>query len=237
MPHLDPDRLTLIALGETAPSGEETEHLSGCQTCGDDLETLSGVVRVGRESDEVRDLPSPPDSVWAAIAAEAFTEPAPAGTALAPGRPTEPGPVGIPRPRRWQLALAAAVVAVLAIAGTLGVQAAGNRRGQQVVAEVDLTPQPGAPRTAHGIATVTRTDRGLQMSVDLTGMPATTGYYAVWLYDGSQIMIPIGSPGAAPLNIPATASDISKFPLVDVSVQELGQQSHGVSMLQGRLTL
>lgn len=237
MPHLDPDRLTLVALGETTPSGEEAEHLGACKTCRNDLEVLSDVTRIGRESHHVRELPAPPDSVWAAIAAEAFTEPAPAETTPASAELAPSRPAGVPSPRRWQLALAAALVAVLAIAGTLGIQAADRHRGQQVVAQVDLVPQPGAPRTAHGIATITRTDHGLQMSVALTGMPATTGYYAVWLYDGSQIMIPIGSPGGAPLNIPATASDIRKFPIVDVSAQKLGQQSHGVSMLQGRLSL
>ena len=73
------------------------------------------------------------------------------------------------------------------------------------------------------------------MRLSLSGMPAATGYCTVWLYDGGTVMIPIGSPGPAPLNVPAAASDLTRFRVVDISAQELGQQQHGISMLQGRL--
>jgi hypothetical protein len=104
-----------------------------------------------------------------------------------------------------------------------------------VVAQADLLPQAAAPGTAHGTATIVDTGHGLQMRLSLSGMPAATGYYTVWLYDGGTVMIPIGSPGPAPLNVPAAASDLTRFRVVDISAQQLGQQQHGTSMLQGRL--
>jgi hypothetical protein len=69
----------------------------------------------------------------------------------------------------------------------------------------------------------------------MTGMPTPTGYYTVWLFDGGSVMIPVGSPGNAPLNIPAAATDLGRFHIIDISAQQLGQQEHGTSMLQGSL--
>jgi hypothetical protein len=124
---------------------------------------------------------------------------------------------------------------VLGVVGTIGVQWIRRQDTQRVIAEADLTPQSAAPRSAHGTAKIIDTGHGLQMRIDVAGMPETSGYYTVWLFDGGNIMIPIGSPGTAPLNLPATAGDLTKFRIVDVSAQNLGQQEHGVSMLQGEL--
>jgi len=217
VPHLDPDRLVLLALGEQPPSPPETAHLDTCKACRTDLAANRETVLIGRETEHVRDLPDPPEALWDRIAAEAF-----------------PAPVPAPRPerRRWRLALVAAVMVVIGIAA--GVQWAGHRRAR-VVAEAELRPSSAAPAGAHGTATIVDTGHGLQLRLDLSGMPTTTGYYTVWLYDGRTVMIPIGSPGPAPLNIPAAARDLDEFRIVDVSAQRLGQQEHGTSMLQGVL--
>jgi hypothetical protein len=110
-----------------------------------------------------------------------------------------------------------------------------DRQDQRVIAQAELVAQAAAPAGAHGSASIVDTGHGLQLRVTVTGMPAPAGYYTVWVYDGRSVMIPLGSPGSAPLNLPAAADDLNVFRIVDVSAQDLGQQQHGRSMLQGTL--
>jgi len=218
--HLDPDRLVLIALGEQSTDPAEDHHLAGCDACRDDLTATHNVADIARRSEDLNDLPAASSGLWQRVAAEAFTEPAPAARSRSS--------------RRLRLVLVAAVALVLGIAGTAGVTwLAGDHA--QVVAEADLAPQAAAPGGAHGTVTVVDTGHGLQLRVTVTGMPTVTGYYTVWLYDGGSVMIPIGSPGGAALNVPAAAADLTRFHIVDISLQRLGQQEHGTSMLQGTL--
>ena len=70
MPHIDPDRMALFALGEPAATPEESAHLAECATCVGDLEAFRHVARAGRASLEVGALESPPEIVWARIAEE-----------------------------------------------------------------------------------------------------------------------------------------------------------------------
>jgi Anti-sigma-K factor rskA len=217
VPHLDPDRLVSLALGEQPPSASETGHLTDCRVCRADLAANREIVLIGRETEHVRDLPEPPEGLWSRIAAEAFP----------------PVAVKSRKPRRWRVALAAA--ALIGVTGAVGVHQAVHRNAERVVAEADLRPSSAAPKDAHGTATIVDTGHGLQLRVALSGMPATTGYYTVWLYDGRTVMVPIGSPGPAPLNVPAAAGDLDEFRIVDVSAQRLGQQEHGTSMVQGVL--
>jgi hypothetical protein len=232
--HLDPDRLALIALGEQEPTAPETEHLHACAACGADLDTTRATVSAGRASEHLRDLPAPDEALWSRIAGAAFATPSPNGRAEHRTElPAHRAPWA--RRNRWRLALAAAAVILLAAATGVAVVWPGRSDTDRVVAEADLVAQPAAPAGAQGRATIVDTGHGLQMRVVLSGMPDATGYYTVWLYDGRTVMIPIGSPGPAPLNVPAVAGDLTTFAIVDVSAQRLGQQEHGTSMLQGRL--
>jgi hypothetical protein len=243
VPHLEPDRLVLIALGEQHPSASETEHLDSCRSCGADLDATRATITVGRETQHVQELPAPPEDLWARIAGAAFPAES-ASNGLASHEPlrreTTPATTRRLRPpsstrlrRRLALAAAAAVLLIVAV----GVAATWSDRSgaERVVAEADLVAQPAAPAAARGRATIVDTGHGLQMRLSMSGMPPASGYYTVWLYDGETVMIPIGSPGSAPLNVPAAADDLTKFTIVDVSAQQLGQQQHGTSMLQGRL--
>jgi len=245
--HLDPDRLVLIALGEQDPSPSETEHLHSCDSCGADLDATRATVAVGRQSQQVQDLPDPSEEIWTRIAGAAFAAPS-SDNGRAHQNQTRPRRrwtavprrVGSPRGTqgtrgRWRLALTAAAAALLVAAVGVAVAWSGNRTTERVVAEADLVAQPAAPTAAKGRATIVDTGHGLQMRIAMSGMPTPTGYYTVWLYDGRTVMIPIGSPGSAPLNVPAAADDLARFSIVDISAQQLGQQQHGTSMLQGRL--
>jgi Anti-sigma-K factor rskA len=244
VPHLDPNRLVLIALGEQDPSAFETEHLRGCGSCDADLAATQATITVGRESEHLRNLPAPSEDLWTRIAGAAFTAPSPQDGRL--GRAEKKTrrhdtPAGtrwfssLPNARgRSRPALAAAAVLLVAVVG-VAVTWSSHRTTERILAKADLVAQPAAPAAARGRATIVDTGHGLQMRLVLSGMPAPTGYYTVWLYDGRTVMIPIGSPGPAPLNVPAAADDLTKFSIVDVSAQQLGQQQHGTSMLQGRL--
>ena len=245
MPHLEPDRLVLIALGEQVPSASETEHLHSCDSCGADLAATRATITVGRESQHVQDLPQPSEDLWARIAGDAFADlPAENGLPRYDRMPARRS--GAPATRRWfpalratsgrwRLAVVAAAATLLVAAVGVAISRPGSRTGERVVAEADLLAQPAAPAAARGRATIVDTGHGLQMRLAMSGMPAPTGYYTVWLYDGRTVIIPIGSPWSAPLNVPAAADDLTRFNIVDVSAQQLGQQQHGTSMLQGRL--
>jgi hypothetical protein len=238
--HLDPDRLILLALGEEDTTTAEAGHLDRCPVCRAELDSTRTVVSVARDGASLRDLPAPAPAVWDRIAAEA----------LGPAAATPPGPVALAplppvvrparpsrrMPRRAVLALAAAACLVLGAFGATGLQALLRRGdGVRVLAQAELTAQPGAPSGAHGTARVIDTGHGRQLEIAIDGVPVPPGYYTVWIYDGRDVMIPLGSPGAEPLNIPAAADDLDVFHVVDVSAQELGQQQHGRSVLQGSL--
>ena len=245
MPHLDPDRLVLIALGEQDPSTSENEHLHSCAICGADLDATRATITVGREAQYVQDLPAPPEELWARIAGSAFSAPAagngrvshvetpPRRQETSPAKRWSAPPRGSRGRRRLAVAAVAAVLLIAAVGATITWSA--RRAGERIVAEADLVAQPGAPSAAKGRATIVDTGHGFQMRVAMSGMPTPSGYYTVWLYDGRTVMIPIGSPGSAPLNVPTAANDLTRFSIVDVSAQRLGQQEHGTSMLQGRL--
>ncbi|HEX6872716.1 MAG TPA: anti-sigma factor [Micromonosporaceae bacterium] len=53
----------------------ETDHVRNCAACRAELDQLTDLVAVGRETDQVRDLPAPPARVWEMVLA---------GTGIAP---------------------------------------------------------------------------------------------------------------------------------------------------------
>jgi hypothetical protein len=84
MPHIDPERLALFALGEPVATPDESEHLADCATCVDDLAALRHVAVAGRASIDVGELETPPDSVWARISEELALTGTSTGTDAAP---------------------------------------------------------------------------------------------------------------------------------------------------------
>ncbi len=81
MPHLDHDQLVLLALGDEPLTGDAAAHLDTCVDCASELATLRHVAGLGGETEELHDLPAPPEHVWAAIATQAL------GAAPTPTRP------------------------------------------------------------------------------------------------------------------------------------------------------
>jgi hypothetical protein len=230
--HTDPDRLALIALGDERATPADSDHLASCASCGDDLHALRQTAALARETRAERGLPMPPATVWDRIAAETGAD----GTAAhAAGTRT--------RPARRHVVVAAAAAALLGAAGTAGVTAAlrddapAPRAVQErTVARTTLDRVPPAPPTASGEVEVVRTGGRVELRLRMTGLPATDGLYQVWLYDGDATMIPLGvlNGGRADMTVPDGIA-LEDFPVVDVSAQRLGQQEHGVSVLQGTL--
>ena len=240
MAHLDPERLILVAFGEQHFSAPEVEHLESCETCANDVSGTLKTIRVGREAPQTSDLPALPPGLWERIADQAFDHPRAVPDASSapevPRRWRRPG--GPPAQRRYRELRRSALLVVCAvmagIAATLGAQWL-TENPRQVVAEASLHSKNAAAEAARGTATIIKTDHGLQMKVDVSGMPPTDGYYEVWVYDGSRAMIPVGNLGPAPLNLPDSIRKVSDFPVVDISLQKIGQQAHGITMLQGEI--
>jgi hypothetical protein len=233
--HLDPDRLVLLALSESTADDEEAVHLAGCAGCRAEIDSVKYVAEVGAETQSLRDLPPPPERVWAGIAADvAHAAPADHATVRLPSPSSRP----VERKRRWLApVLAAAAAAVLAVAGTVAVTRFNDRPA--VTAKADLAPLATAPPSARGDAEVLA---GEQLRVDVSNLPLTTGYYEVWLLDPDSDgkMLALGNlPAGAKVTLPIPpGTDLNRFRLVDVSAEAHdGNSAHsGDSLLRGTLT-
>ncbi|GIJ45664.1 hypothetical protein Val02_25500 [Virgisporangium aliadipatigenens] len=228
MSHPDPERLVLLALGE--PDDAAAGHLASCAHCAAEVASLRAVADIGAESQEVRDLPAPPASVWARI--EAAVE-----------RPsTVDVPILRPRRREWlRLAVTAVAATALGVAGTLGVGALRKEAAPTVVARATLEAFPNAPVGAGGEARVLGSGDGARLHLHVTGLPLSTGYYEVWLIDPVTMrMFSIGhltDSGDVLLPLNSTV-DLRQYRVVDVSAEEYDNvQTHsGRSLLRGTLT-
>ncbi|GIE29408.1 hypothetical protein Ait01nite_024530 [Actinoplanes italicus] len=237
MQHLDPDRLVLLALSEESEELTESDHLERCAGCRHDIASLREVAELGAESQELRDLPAPPERVWDAIEAGVARTAKPAVTApvvsLADHRHRRPR-------RRWAPLVAAAAAAVLAVAGTVAFDRfAGQRAERSVAARATLTPLPTVSADASGRVRVL-TDGALE--IDVRNLPLTTGFHEVWLLDPDDPtkMVAIGNLSGSRQDVlpvpPGT--DLNRFRLVDVSDEPHdGDATHsGKSLLRGTLT-
>jgi Anti-sigma-K factor rskA len=97
VPHVDPEQLALIALGEPIEPDEVAVHLAECDTCQDEVASLRQTVAIARDVPALPDgsAAGPPMRVWAGIAAELGLAPTAGHGRTEPGRGepgrTEPG--------------------------------------------------------------------------------------------------------------------------------------------------
>jgi hypothetical protein len=237
--HLDPDRLVLLAFSDsTAAADDEAVHLAGCSGCQAEIDTLKHVADLGAETQDLRDLPPPPDHVWAGIAAEV----ARAERTTAPVVDLAEARERRRRRPRWLMpTVAAAAAAVLAVAGTVATLEWTDRSGTtRVEASATLEPLEGVPPAAAGAAQVLADG---QLSVDVRNLPLTPGHYEIWLIDPDDTD-KMQALGAMPQNadevrlpIPP-GTDLNRYRLVDVSAEPNdGNSAHsGNSLLRGTLT-
>jgi hypothetical protein len=233
--HLDPDRLVLLALSESTADSDEAVHLSGCAACRGELDDLEHVAELGAETQDLRELPRPPERVWHGIAA-----------AVRPEQAQKPAIVRALTPddrkkRRWAAPLIAALAAaILAIAGTVTVIRLAQRpAAPDVTARASLLPLTLAPPSAGGIARVLSGD---ELQLRVRNLPLTTGYYEVWLIDPENTtrMMALGNlPNTPEVVLPLPpGADLNRYRLVDISAEAYdGDAAHsGKSLLRGTLT-
>jgi hypothetical protein len=248
---VDPDRLALLALGEPADAIENS-HVDQCAKCQVDLDALSTVADLGRQTEELTTLPEPPERMWRRIAdvglASDRHSPAPRAALVAPKAPL-PGFTARLRGRWpvWAREVAiAGTAAFIAVLGTLAaVQALEtNPPGPPqpvVAATAELAALPTAPASANGQARVLAGDRTTQLHLHVAGLPLRPGYYEVWLINPDSFqMVSIGTladAGDDLLPLPSTI-DLREFRLVDISAEEYdGNALHsGQSLLRGTLS-
>jgi Anti-sigma-K factor rskA len=121
--------------------------------------------------------------------------PAPA-TAPQPAKAPEPKKASIWsrwRPRRPALALGGLATAAAAIAVAVVIAVSGNStqplQFAMVVSGTSLAP------SAHGNATLTKTESGWRIELSATGLPhlANGRYYQAWLKNAAGILVPVGT--------------------------------------------
>jgi anti-sigma-K factor RskA len=233
--HLDPDRLVLLALSEELEELSESDHLTHCDDCRQEMQALRHVADIGAHAQELRDLPPPPDHIWHAVQESiAPTRPAAPVIDLAARRERRP------RPRWLTPVIAAAAAAVLAVAGTVAVDRfTTGQPAEPFTARATLEPLKTVPPSAGGDVQVLSDGR---LRIDVRNLPLTTGFHEVWLLDPDNPtrMVAIGNLPDRPetvLPVPP-GTDLNRYRLVDISDEPHdGDVTHsGRSLLRGTLT-
>ena len=256
MSHCEPETLALRALGEPAGSADDDAHLRSCDRCRADLASLRATVDTGRslQPDDVITRPAP--QVWQRISDTLELDPSVRPASVGP-RPVpafgesstghtapaqsadSPGAKPARRLGLVAAALGAAAGLVVGIGGTLIVRGDEDpgQPAPTVVARAALEPLPD--KRAAGVAKVIETTQGRSLSVDVTGLTATSGYYEVWLLDAdAKRLVSIGllGSGQGSYALPADL-DLGDFPVVDISLEPFdGDPAHSTdSVVRGRL--
>jgi hypothetical protein len=255
VPHYDEMTLALLALGESAVTDDDEQHLSTCVLCRHEVDVLGQVVATGRSlSDE--DYPATPSSaVWDRIQEQVRGE-----LATGEASPTMPSLTSVtsataassaartqrPRNVRWGLGLAAAAaVGLLVGAGATWSLTRSTTptppvsQGQVSVAALHPLDDPGAQGTAV-LTTVSAQRRTISVSV--ANLPAQPGtFYEVWLMDPSNAhLVSLGvldQAGHGEYAVPA-GLDLTMYSAVDVSLQPMnGSPAHSKnSAVRGTIT-
>jgi hypothetical protein len=253
MQHCEPEDLALVALGETPADIAVASHLEQCAQCQAEVESLSGIVAVGR-SIKLDDQPMrPPASVWASIQSELAAD-APAVSESTGNVPTAHGDQVIDlqdqrrKRRRWvPVAVAAASCLVLGgVVGGLVVGGASIGNGKDelpvTVASGLLEPVPGGPDPqTTGSARLERANGQYLLQVDARGLRNPDGFYEVWMMDpNTSGLVAIGTFNAnqseATFPVPS-GLPLASYTSVDISDEPFdGVPGHSaVSVLRGNL--
>lgn len=249
MSHLDEERLSLIALGESPTDGEQV-HVETCDECAWELAQLEHAVAVGRSTVVLGELETPPDRVWEAVladvrassAVESVNEVSSGATAPEPDAARTSGSAGATSSgRRWgriMFALAASIAAVVAVVG-IWVTVRPPAVAEVAAATLEAFPEhPGA----EGEAVVEEAgdgERFVRVELAAAPQPADT-YREVWLITAdASALISLGVlEGAEGTFAIPEGIDIRDYVLVDVSAEPLdGDPAHsGDSIVRGELS-
>jgi anti-sigma-K factor RskA len=185
--------------------------------------------------DDLRDLLRDP-SVWAAPPAD-LGDRVVASIAAEAGAPPAP-PVQLKERRRRRPWVAAALAAAAVVVGALlaGGMLSHRSGGTQVYVALEAVGAPGAS----GSATLTRTDAGWDIELDVTSLARLDNgaYYQAWLKNAAGVLVPVGTfnagghidlwAGVSPIDYPAFS--------VTVEVADGDQASSGRRVLAGTVS-
>lgn len=227
--HVDPELLSLIALGEEAGTPDDQAHAQSCLTCAEEIADLQRLVTLGRTFGATDELVTPSPAVWARIQDElelSGGQDSAAGITDVDHLTSEPAA----RPPRPSL--------MAAVAAALGDPAHSSAA---LVAQGRLS-SPGADAGLSGEAVIATDELGrriLQVALD-ADRPAS-GLRRAWLVhrddpDRRQSLgILDGAYGVWTID---RSIDLAQFAIVDISLQEPSQDEQpGRSIVRGELAL
>ena len=259
--HLDPEVLTLLAIGEPVATPAEQDHLSTCPRCAVELSALTRTVVAGRSTVLLEDLESPPERVWSRISEElgfsapAATSGAAAAAEIDPAAETarmDPADAGAPRstggtaqtpaPRRRRSGLIRGLFVLAASVAVLGVVVGGWAMTRQTavveLASAELAAFPGHPGAVGSAVVVERGDERI-IEVTLEADVDPDSNREVWLIteDATEIISLGMLEGQTGEFVVPDAVDLREFVLVDVSDEPVdGDPTHsGDSIVRGAL--
>jgi Anti-sigma-K factor rskA len=228
--HLDSDTIALIALGEGA-TPIDNEHIAQCPKCQSELDEFRSVVASARSITDADRPVAPPTSVWQgieqAIAADSLTNSPVVST------PSRKG-------AGWYALAASVGVVIGGLATFVAMQSTTSTQTPSVIAQASLEPLRDVEQPAQAV--VQQVDGKDVLVVQASGLPATDGYYEVWLLaPDAQSMVSVGmldSTEGGTFPLPA-GLDLNQFPVVDVSLEHFdGDTSHSAdSILRGQLEI
>jgi Anti-sigma-K factor rskA, C-terminal len=242
--HLDPEILSVRALGEPVVSSSEEAHLVSCVRCQSELDQLRGVVATARMTSPADAPQAPPPEVWSRIVAELNLEVGARDDSNPPA--AERSNVITLRPRwRRGAALAAGAAGLVVVGAGLGGSIAALRDDQP-----PATPPPVATAAldpldtpqASGQADLVQADANRTLEVSVAGLdPQPGSFFEVWLLDptGTRLVslgVLEGESGS--FRLPETL-DVVDYPVVDISIEPYdGNPAHSaVSAVRGTLSV
>ncbi|MFF3890416.1 anti-sigma factor domain-containing protein [Streptomyces sp. NPDC001914] len=262
MKHADEETLVLMALGEV-PAASDELHLQNCPACQRELDSLRRVVTTAQalEPDEGL-LLQPPAQLWTDIAAELSISERPFSEssavvdddfhAIVTGDRQRDGArspieftevtsgamqrLRIHRRARFSVVLAACAALLGAAAGSAVTWWATHSDSTAAVASGKPLDSLRSASTGYASLRGTQTHRSL--TIDVRGLPSTSGYFEVWLMNRSHTkLVSMGvldPDGRATLPVPENI-DLSEYSVVDVSIQSYnGKPDHsGKSIVRG----
>ncbi|MEI3867001.1 anti-sigma factor [Microbacterium sp. CCNWLW134] len=259
--HLDPEVLTLLAIGEPVATPAEQDHLSTCPRCAVELSALTRTVVAGRSTVLLEDLEAPPERVWSRISEElGFSAPAAISDAAATSEidprvetdltdPTESeaerassGARGASTPRRRRSGLIRGLFVLAASVAVLGVAVGGWALTRQAtvveLASAELAAFPDHPGAEGSAVVVERGDETvIEVTLDADVDPDSNR--EVWLIteDATEIVSLGMLEGQTGEFVVPDTIDLREFVLVDVSDEPVdGDPTHsGDSIVRGAL--
>jgi len=243
--HIDPNTLALIALGESALPAD-LDHIRGCVMCQSEVDELTAIAASARSIDAEDRPVAPPAFVWenieSALNADSHAHAESATNPTNPSDSADPAAaVTVRRKSRSMFALAASVGVLIGGLGTyIAVSTDDSSARATVVAQASLDPIRDVKDPAS--ASVQQIDGREVLNVQASGLPATDGFYEVWLLaPDATSMISVGMLDASEggqFPLPA-GIDLEAFPIVDISLEHFdGDSTHSAdSILRGTLII